>query len=90
MEPHKPVDDDEGEQWPIMCTEQSLEGQCFNFTKGLAVVVVGLASLVYTYRPATTAGAETGLGTSIGTDPKTPNKGYAAIDTEEDANQGPE
>ena len=94
MEPHEPRADDEGAQWPIMCTKQSLEGQCFNFTKGMAVVVVGFASLVYTYRPAT--GAETGVGTSVGTDPKTPNKGYAAINTDEDggqdedANQGPE
>ena len=33
-------------EWPIMCTETSLDAQCFDFTKGLAVVIVGLASLV--------------------------------------------
>ena len=90
MEPHQPAADDDGVQWPIMCTEQNLEGQCFNFKKGLAVVVVGFASLVYTYLPATTAGAATAPSISRGTDTQTPKKGYAAIDTEEDANQGPE
>lgn len=85
MQPHEPV-----EQRPIMCTDESLNGQCFDVQKGLAVVVVGFASLLYTYRPATAAGAAAGSSTSIGTDAQTPNKGYAVIDTEDDANHGPE
>ena len=54
----------------------------------LTVVVVGFASLVYKYRPAKIAGVEALPGTSV--DPKTPNKGYVAIDTQEDASQDPE
>ena len=37
---------------PIMCTEEKLNEQCFDVSKGIAVSVVALASLVYSTRPA--------------------------------------
>ena len=51
MEPREmpapvPIEGSTEIEWPIMCTETSLDAQCFDFTKGLAVVIVGLASLV--------------------------------------------
>lgn len=61
------------DSWPIMCTKQRLDAQCFDTSKGLAVVVVALASLVYTYRPAE----------SIAPSREQPQKGYSIVDTED-------
>ena len=35
----------------VMCTEQKLSEQCFDVSKGIAVAVVAVASLVYSARP---------------------------------------
>ena len=39
----------------VMCTEQKLTEQCFHVSKGIAVAVVAVASLVYSARPPTPA-----------------------------------
>ena len=36
----------------VMCTKDKLDEQCFDFSKGVAVAVVAVASLVYSVRPA--------------------------------------
>jgi hypothetical protein len=77
MEPREmpapvPIEGSTEIEWPIMCTETSLDAQCFDFTKGLAVVIVGLASLVRNtplFEPFCTENASfyrDRLGTNIG------------------------
>jgi hypothetical protein len=36
----------------IMCTKEKLDEQCFDVSKGVAVALVAIASLVYSTRPA--------------------------------------